>query len=98
MIVTVGNPQAGQSRGSLETWIAVVAVLGPAPVLCVLGARVWSGSVSAMLLALVSGALCGVFAALGLAIVAMVVATVALARGAGAVHRPDGGSHGRRIT
>jgi drug/metabolite transporter (DMT)-like permease len=64
VIVTVGNPQAGQSRASLETWTAVVAVLGPALVLCVLGARVWSGSVSAVLLALVSGSLWGVFAVL----------------------------------
>ncbi|MGE5694167.1 MAG: DMT family transporter [Candidatus Sericytochromatia bacterium] len=64
VIVTVGNPQAGQSRASLETWAAVVAVLGPALVLCVIGARIWSGSVSAVLLALVSGSLWGVFAVL----------------------------------
>ncbi|HVI35292.1 MAG TPA: DMT family transporter [Gaiellales bacterium] len=64
VIVTVGNPTAGHSRASLETWTAVIAVLGPALVLCVVGARIWSGSVSAMLLALVSGALWGVFAVL----------------------------------
>lgn len=64
VIVTVGNPQAGQSRASLETWTLVVAVLGPALVLCVLGARIWSGSLSAVLLALVSGSLWGVFAVL----------------------------------
>jgi drug/metabolite transporter (DMT)-like permease len=64
VIVTVGNPTAGHSRASLETWTAVIAVLGPALVLCVMGARIWSGSVSAMLLALVSGALWGVFAVL----------------------------------
>jgi drug/metabolite transporter (DMT)-like permease len=64
LIVTVGNPQAGQSRASLETWIAVVAVMGPALVLCVLGARVWSGSVSAVLLALMSGTMWGVFSVL----------------------------------
>jgi drug/metabolite transporter (DMT)-like permease len=64
VIVTVGNPQAGQSRASLETWAAVVAVMGPALVLCVIGARIWSGSVSAVLLALVSGSLWGVFAVL----------------------------------
>jgi drug/metabolite transporter (DMT)-like permease len=63
-IVTVGNPQAGQSRASLDTWTLVAAVLGPAMVLCVLGARVWSGSLSAVLLALVSGSLWGVFAVL----------------------------------
>jgi drug/metabolite transporter (DMT)-like permease len=64
VIVVVGNPTAGHSRASLETWTAVIAVLGPALVLCVVGARIWSGSVSAVLLAMVSGALWGVFAVL----------------------------------
>ena len=64
VIVTVGNPTAGHSRASLETWTVVIAVLGPALVLCVVGARIWSGPVSAVLLALVSGALWGVFAVL----------------------------------
>jgi drug/metabolite transporter (DMT)-like permease len=64
VIVTVGNPTAGHSRASLETWTAVIAVLGPALVLCVVGARIWSGPISAVLLALVSGALWGVFAVL----------------------------------
>jgi hypothetical protein len=64
VIVTVGNPTAGHSLASLETWTAVIAVLGPAMVLCVVGARIWSGTVSAVLLALVSGALWGVFAVL----------------------------------
>ena len=64
VIVTVGNPTAGHSLASLETWTAVIAVLGPAMVLCVVGARIWSGTVSAVLLAVVSGALWGVFAVL----------------------------------
>jgi drug/metabolite transporter (DMT)-like permease len=64
VIVMVGNPTAGHSRASFETWTAVIAVLGPALVLCVVGARIWSGPVSAVLLALVSGALWGVFAVL----------------------------------
>ncbi len=64
VIVTVGNPTAGHSRASLETWTAVIAVLGPAMVLCVIGARIWSGPVSAVLLAMVSGALWGIFAVL----------------------------------
>ena len=64
VIVTVGNPTAGHSRASFETWTAVIAVLGPALVLCVAGARIWSGPVSAVLLAVVSGALWGVFAVL----------------------------------
>jgi drug/metabolite transporter (DMT)-like permease len=64
VIVIVGNPTAGHSRASLETWTAVIAVLGPALVLCVVGARIWSGPVGAMLLAVVSGALWGLFAVL----------------------------------
>src|SRR5690349_24680696 len=38
VIVTVGNPTAGQARASWETWAMVIAVLGPAMVLCVVGA------------------------------------------------------------
>jgi drug/metabolite transporter (DMT)-like permease len=64
VIVTVGNPTAGHSRASLETWTAVIVVLGPALMLCVVGARIWSGPVSAVLLAAVSGALWGLFAVL----------------------------------
>jgi drug/metabolite transporter (DMT)-like permease len=64
VIVTVGNPTAGHSRASLQMWTAVIAVLGPALVLCVVGARIWSGPVSAVLLAVVSGALWGLFAVL----------------------------------
>ncbi len=64
VIITVGNPTAGHSRASLETWTAVVVVLGPALVLCVLAAGMVKGSASAVLLGLVSGALWGVFAVL----------------------------------
>ena len=64
VIVTVGNPTAGHSRASLETWTAVVVVLGPALVLCVVGANILRGPASAVLLALVSGALWGLFAVL----------------------------------
>jgi drug/metabolite transporter (DMT)-like permease len=64
VIVTVGNPTEGHSRASLETWTLVLAVLGPALVACVIGARIFTGSVSAVLLALVSGALWGLFAVL----------------------------------
>ena len=64
VIVTVGNPTAGQSRASLTTWLGVAAVLGPALVLCLVGARMWSGPISAVLLAVVSGALWGLFAVL----------------------------------
>jgi drug/metabolite transporter (DMT)-like permease len=64
VIVTVGNPTAGHSRASLETWTAVVVVLGPALVACVLGANVLKGPASAVLLGVVSGALWGLFAVL----------------------------------
>ncbi|MCX2711374.1 DMT family transporter [Mycolicibacterium sp. J2] len=64
VIVTVGNPTAGHSRASVQVWLAVVAVLGPALVLCIIGARICSGTVSAILLACVSGSLWGLFAVL----------------------------------
>lgn len=64
VIVIVGNPTAGHSRASIETWTAVVAVLGPVLVVCVLGARVVKGPASAVLLGVVSGALWGLFAVL----------------------------------
>ena len=57
VFVTVGDPQAGHSRAPLGTWMVVVAVIGPALVLCLLGARIWSGPVRAVLLGLVSGSL-----------------------------------------
>lgn len=40
--VTVANPAAGYQRGSPETWVAVAALIGPALVLCGLGAQIWS--------------------------------------------------------
>ncbi len=64
VIVTVGNPTAGHSHASWKTWTAVVVVLGPALVLCVLGAGFVTGPASAVLLGFVSGALWGVFAVL----------------------------------
>jgi drug/metabolite transporter (DMT)-like permease len=64
VIVTVGNPTEGHSRASFETWSVVLLVLGPALVACVIGARIFSGPTSAVLLAIVSGALWGLFAVL----------------------------------
>ena len=64
VIVTVGNPTEGVSRASFETWSLVLVVLGPAIAACVIGAKVFAGPVSAVLLALVSGALWGLFAVL----------------------------------
>src|SRR6202000_2796686 len=43
ILVTVGHPGGGHSRGSPEAWVAVAVVMGPILVLCVLGARIWSG-------------------------------------------------------
>jgi drug/metabolite transporter (DMT)-like permease len=64
VIVTVGNPQAGQSRASLKTWVVVAVVMGPALAACVVIARVWRGRLAAVLLALVAGSLWGVFSVL----------------------------------
>jgi drug/metabolite transporter (DMT)-like permease len=64
VIVTVGNPTEGHSRASFDTWSLVLLVLGPALVACVIGSRIFSGPVSAVLLAIVSGALWGLFAVL----------------------------------
>jgi drug/metabolite transporter (DMT)-like permease len=64
VIVTVGNPTAGDSRATFETWTAVILVLAPALVLCAIGGSVLKGPISAVLLAVVSGALWGVFAVL----------------------------------
>ncbi|MDN4522456.1 MULTISPECIES: DMT family transporter [Mycolicibacterium] len=69
VIVTVGNPTEGASRASLETWLGVATVLGPLLALCVVGATVWSGPISAVLMAVVSGALWGLFAVLTKAVV-----------------------------
>jgi drug/metabolite transporter (DMT)-like permease len=64
VIVTVGNPTAGHSHASWKTWTAVIVVLGPALIGCVLGAGIVKGPASAVLLGFVSGALWGVFAVL----------------------------------
>ena len=65
VIVTVGDPSKGHSRAGLGLWIWVIATLGPLLVLCLLGARVWSGKpVAAVLLGLVAGSLWGLFAVL----------------------------------
>lgn len=65
VIVTVGDPTAGHSRGALQVWTMVVAVMGPTLVLCVVGARLKAGRpAAAVLLGVVSGSLWGVFAVL----------------------------------
>jgi hypothetical protein len=73
VLVTVGHPSAGNDRGSLEAWIAVVVVMGPALVLCVLAARVWSGGPAApVLLAVVAGSSLALFAVLTKGVVEVV--------------------------
>lgn len=64
VIVTVGKPTPGAARASLETWTIVAAILVPTAIACLIGARIWSGAVRAVLLGLVSGSLWGVFAVL----------------------------------
>ncbi|WP_343600770.1 DMT family transporter [Mycobacterium sp.] len=70
VIVTVGNPQAGQSRASLQTWAVVTAVLGPLLIGCLVAARIRGGALAAVLFAFVSGSLWGVFAVLTKQVVA----------------------------
>lgn len=63
--ITIGQPEAGRSRGSLTTWGVVAMVVGPLSVLCVLGARIWPGRPpAAVLLAVVAGFSLAVFAVL----------------------------------
>ena len=64
VVVTVGDPKAGHSQGSLTTWIVVAVVLGPLLVFCVLGARIWPGSPAAVLLAVVAGSSLALFSVL----------------------------------
>ncbi|HKI39513.1 MAG TPA: DMT family transporter [Mycobacterium sp.] len=65
VVIIVGDPASGQQRGSLSTWLIVALVMGPALVVCVLAARVWSGRpVAAILLALVAGSSLALFAVL----------------------------------
>ncbi|MBV8179043.1 MAG: DMT family transporter [Mycobacterium sp.] len=65
VLVTVGAPSEGKSRGSPEIWLAVALVMGPPLVLCVLGARIWSsGTAAPVLLAVVAGSSLALFAVL----------------------------------
>jgi drug/metabolite transporter (DMT)-like permease len=65
VLVTVGDPGAGNARGSLGSWLMVAAVMGPVLVLCVLGARLWGrNAVAPVLLAVVAGSSLALFAVL----------------------------------
>jgi drug/metabolite transporter (DMT)-like permease len=72
VFVTVGDPAAGYQRASMQTWAVVALVIGPAMVFCVLGARIWSGRVAAVLLAVVSASSWALFAVFTKAIVDVV--------------------------
>ena len=69
VLVAVGDPDAGEARGSVQSWIVVALIMGPALVFCVLGARIWSGWFTAMLLAVVAGSSLALFAVLTKAVV-----------------------------
>jgi len=65
VLVTVGDPGTGSSRGSLGTWAAAAVVMGPILVACVLGARIWADSpIAPVLLAVVAGSSLALFALL----------------------------------
>lgn len=64
VVVTVGDPQEGTPRGSVQTWTIVALVMGPALIMCVIGARMFRGAVGALLLGLMSGSLWGLFSVL----------------------------------
>jgi drug/metabolite transporter (DMT)-like permease len=65
VLVAVGDPQAGQSRGSAAIWAVVAVVMGPGLVLAVLAARIWpERPPAAVLLAMVAGSFWALFAVL----------------------------------
>jgi drug/metabolite transporter (DMT)-like permease len=72
VFVMVGEPAAGYQRASPQTWAVVAVVIGPAMAFCVLGARVWSGPVAAVLLAVVSASSWALFAVFTKAVVDVV--------------------------
>ncbi len=72
VFVTVGDPAAGYQRASIQTWAVVALVIGPAMVFCVWGAQIWSGTVAAVLLAVVSASSWALFAVFTKAIVDVV--------------------------
>jgi hypothetical protein len=65
VLVTVGDPDTGSSRGSLGIWAAVAVVMGPILVACVLGARIGADRpIAPVLLAVVAGSSLALFALL----------------------------------
>ncbi|ACC40433.1 DMT family transporter [Mycobacterium marinum] len=72
VIVTAGDPTAGHARAPLSTWAVVAAVMIPALVVCVVAARVTSGALSAVLLAVSSAAVLAVFTVFTKGVVALI--------------------------
>lgn len=64
VVVWVGNPVAGQPHATPQSWMLVAAVIGPVTLLCLEGARRWSGPRRAVLLAVASGVMWGLMAVL----------------------------------
>jgi len=65
VFIIVGDPETGHERGTLDSWLIVALVMGPALVLCVLGASIWHGRpAAAVLLAMVAGSSLALFAVL----------------------------------
>jgi hypothetical protein len=92
VFVMVGEPAAGYQRASPQTWAVVAVVIGPAMAFCVLGARVWSGPVAAVLGVTVLGETLDAdgpeLIVLVAAVAVVIVATTALARGEAASMAP----------
>ncbi|SON62350.1 hypothetical protein MSIMFI_03875 [Mycobacterium simulans] len=70
VVVMAGDPSAGHTRAPWSTWAVVAVVLIPALVVCVVGARMASGPMSAVLLAVASAATLAVFTVLTKGVVA----------------------------
>ena len=64
VIFATADRAQGQQRASLETWGVVAIVMVPALVACVAAARIWSGTVAAVLLAVVAGSCAALLAVL----------------------------------
>ena len=70
VIVTLGNPRPGRSSAAPHTWLEVACVLAPLLIFCVVEGTRRGGAAAAVLFALASGSLWGVFAVLAKAVMA----------------------------
>jgi drug/metabolite transporter (DMT)-like permease len=77
VLIIVGDPQAGHSRGSLTAWTVVAGVMTLALISCVLAARIWPDRpLAAALLAAVTGSLWALFAVLAKGVIEALAAGV----------------------